>query len=246
MPSGEPVFAEMTAVVTGASGGIGGAIAVALSERGAAVCLGGRDTQRLEAAAERVDATGRGRAEVYRADLTVESELADMTAALRARRDGVDILVHSAGEFARGRFEETPVEVLDRLVALNVRSAFLLTQELVPALKPRKGQVVFINSSVSVATRALVGPYALTQHARRALTDTFRHELNEHGVRVLGVYPGRTATRMQAEIHRLEGRPYEPSRLLQPGDVADVIAAALALPRTAEVTDLHVRPAERA
>lgn len=240
------VFAGMTAVVTGASGGIGGAIAVALGERGAAVCLGGRDRTRLEETAARVEAAGPGGAEVYRADLTVQSELAELAAALRARPDGVDVLVHSAGEFARGRFEDTPVEVIDRLVALNVRSAFQLTQELVPTLKRRRGQVVFINSSVSVATRALVGPYALTQHARRAVTDTFRHELNDYGMRVLGVYPGRTATRMQAEIHRLEGRAYEPLRLLQPADVAEVIAAALALPRTAEVTDLHVRPAERA
>jgi len=62
---------------------------------------------------------------------------------------------------------------------------------------------------------------------------------------VLGVYPGRTATAMQAEIHRLEGRPYVPERLLQPADVADVIAGALAPPRTAEVTALHTRPARR-
>ena len=80
----------MTAVVTGASGGIGGAIAVALAERGAVVCLGGRDHERLEAAAERVTATGHGRAELFRADLTVEAELAELAAALRSRR--VDIL----------------------------------------------------------------------------------------------------------------------------------------------------------
>jgi NAD(P)-dependent dehydrogenase (short-subunit alcohol dehydrogenase family) len=235
----------MTAVVTGASGGIGGAIASALAERGATICLSGRHRERLKRASERVDATGRGRAEVYRADLTVEAELVDLTTALLSRPTGVDILVHSAGEFARGQLESTPVEVLDRLVAVNVRSTYLLTQALSASLKQRNGELVFINSSVSVATRALVGPYALTQHSRRVLTDTFRHELNEHGVRVVGVYPGRTATPMQAEIHRLEGRPYLPERLLQPADVAEVIASALALPRTAEVTDLHIRPAAR-
>ena len=235
----------MTAVVTGASGGIGGAIAVALAERGATVCLGGRNRARLQAAAALVNATGVGHAEVYPADLTVEAELAHAVSSLTDRPEGVDILVHSAGAYALGPLESTPVEVLDQLVALNVRATYLLTQSLLPSIKRTSGQLAFVNSSVSVATRTLVGPYALTQHARRVLTDTFRAELNDDGVRVLGVYPGRTATRMQAEIHRLEGRPYVPERLMQPADLAEVVAGALALPRTAEVTDLHIRPARR-
>ena len=180
---------------------------------------------------------------MFPADLTVENELAEVVSSLLARHDGVDILVHSAGEYAFGLLESTPVEVLDRLVAINVRAAYLLTQGLLPSIKRKSGQLAFINSSVSVATRALIGPYALTQHARRVLTDTFRAELNDAGVRVLGVYPGRTATRMQAEIHRLEGRRYVPEGLIQPADLAAVITGALALPRTAEVTDLHIRPA---
>jgi short-subunit dehydrogenase len=233
----------MTAVVTGASGGIGGAIAVALAERGAIVCLGGRDQARLERTAGHVNATGAGHAELCPADLTVEAELAEVVSSLLERPHGVDFLVHSAGAYALGLLESTPVDVLDGLLGLNVRATYVLTQGLLPSIKKTHGQVVFINSSVSVATRALIGPYALTQHARKVLTDTFRAELNADGVRVLGVYPGRTATRMQAEIHGLEGRPYEPERLLQPTDVAEVIAGALALPRTAEVTDLHIRPA---
>jgi len=61
-------------------------------------------------------------------------------------------------------------------------------------------------------------------------------------VRVLTVFPGRTATPMQEEVHRFEGRPYDPSRFLQPEDVAASVVHALSLPRTAELTDLHIRP----
>jgi len=61
-------------------------------------------------------------------------------------------------------------------------------------------------------------------------------------VRVLSVYPGRTASAMQEEVHRIEGLPYRPERLLQPADVAASVVAALELPGTAEVTDLHIRP----
>ena len=74
------------------------------------------------------------------------------------------------------------------------------------------------------------------------MADSFRDEVNERGVRVLSVFVGRTASRMQAAVHEHEGRPYRPERLLQPDDVASMIVAALQLPRTAEVTDLHIRP----
>jgi NADP-dependent 3-hydroxy acid dehydrogenase YdfG len=69
-----------------------------------------------------------------------------------------------------------------------------------------------------------------------------RDEVNKKGVRVITIFPGRTATPMQEEVHRYEGKPYDPSRFLQPADVAAVALNALALPRTAEVTDLHIRP----
>ncbi|MDX1632990.1 MAG: short-chain dehydrogenase, partial [Thermoanaerobaculia bacterium] len=72
--------------------------------------------------------------------------------------------------------------------------------------------------------------------------DSLRDEVNHDGVRVLTIYPGRTASAMQREIHRLEGEPYEPEHLIQPRDVASLVLACVCLPRTAEVTDLTVRP----
>ena len=84
--------------------------------------------------------------------------------------------------------------------------------------------------------------YDATKHALKAIADALRGEVNPHGVRVLIVYLGRTATEMQAQIHRMENKPYQPELLLQPEDVASVIMNALSLPRTAEVTDIHIRP----
>ena len=74
------------------------------------------------------------------------------------------------------------------------------------------------------------------------LADTLREEINPSGVRVLSVYPGRTAGDLQASIYALEGRQYTPETLMQPEDVAATVVAALMLPRTAELTDLRVRP----
>jgi NADP-dependent 3-hydroxy acid dehydrogenase YdfG len=90
--------------------------------------------------------------------------------------------------------------------------------------------------------RAHVGAYAATKHALKALADALRQEVNADGVRVISVYPGRTATPLQEVLHAQEGKPYFPERLLQPRDVAAAVLHALGMDRTAEVTDIRVRP----
>ena len=126
---------------------------------------------------------------------------------------------------------------------MNVRAPYALTQALLPALRTGSGDVVFVNSSAGAHPPAASnGAYAATKHALRALADALRAEENENGVRVLSVYPGRTAGPLQERLHELEGRAYAPERLLQPEDVAAAAMAALALPRTAEATDLHITP----
>jgi NADP-dependent 3-hydroxy acid dehydrogenase YdfG len=89
---------------------------------------------------------------------------------------------------------------------------------------------------------AHIGQYAATKHALRAVADSLRAEVNPAGVRVLSVFLGRTATPMQATVHQMEGRAYRPELLIQPQDVATLVLNTLSLPRTAEVTDIHLRP----
>jgi NADP-dependent 3-hydroxy acid dehydrogenase YdfG len=109
-------------------------------------------------------------------------------------------------------------------------------------LKARQGQVVFINSSSALTAKPTTAQYDSTKHALKAIADSLRGEVNKHGVRVLSVYLGRTASDMQARVHQMEGKPYRPELLLQPEDVASVVINALSLPRTAEVTDISMRP----
>jgi len=227
------------AVVTGAGSGIGRALAVDLARQGAALWLVGRRLEALHAVAD--DARRMAPlVECFQADLGIDDDLQRLTSALRAVE--VDLLVHSAGVIFLGTVESAPVEELDRQYRVNARAPFVLTQALLPMLRARRGQVVFINSSAAINARANVGHYAATKHALKALADSLREEVNADGVRVLTVYPGRTATPMQAEIHRLEGKPYRPELLVQPEDVAAAVSAAINLPRSAEVTEIHVRP----
>ena len=229
------------AVVTGAGSGIGKAITFALAAQGAMLCLVGRTLATLEATACAVKHT-KVTTRCYPTDITHDEAVHALAEQLHREWDAIDSLVHSAGVFTMGKLETTPVTELDLQYRTNVRGPYLLTQALLPLLRRRQGQVVFLNSSVGLAARGQMGPYAATKHALKALADSFREEVNAEGLRVLSVYLGRTASPMQAMIHAMEGKAYHPEYLLQPSDVAAVVLNALCLPRTAEVTDISIRP----
>lgn len=234
-------LAGQVAVVTGASSGVGRAIALALAQKGVRLCLVGRQSETLDAVAQIVRATS-SQVACYQADLAVNTDIEGLATHLRMGFEGVDILIHSAGLIELGRMGCASAEGLDRHYQVNLRAPYILTQALLSTLRLRKGQIVFINSSVGLNARAGVGQYAATKHALRALADSLREEVNRDEVRVLSVFLGRTATPMQAVVHRVEGKGYHPESLLQPEDVAAVVLNALTLPRTAEVTDINIRP----
>jgi NADP-dependent 3-hydroxy acid dehydrogenase YdfG len=235
------VFADQIAVVTGASSGIGKAIALGLAAHGATVCLIGRRLETLQTVAESVKGTA-SQVACYRADLTRDGDVRELTAGLKRDFGTLDLLIHSVGVYSLGRIDAAPVGDFDRQYRTNVRAPYIVTQALLPMLRCRRGQIVFINSSVGKSAPANVGQYAATKHALRAIADSLRDEVNADGVRVLSVYLGRTATPMQAAIYEMEGRTYHPEVLLQPEDVAAVVINALTLPRTAEVTEISMRP----
>lgn len=232
---------EQVAIVAGAGGGIGSAIALALAAQGATLCLVGRNRPRLLEVAARLPA-GSAAARVFDFDLTREKELRPFVANFEREHGRLDLLVHSAGSMAMGPLADAPIEDLDAQYAANVRAPYLMTQLLLPLLKAHRGQLVFINSSIVTHTPNNVGQYAATQHALKAITDVLRQELNADGIRVLSVFPGRTATPRQKRLFEMEGRAYRPELLLQPEDVAAAVVCALTLPRTAEVMDIYLRP----
>ena len=230
------------AIVTGASSGIGRAIALMLASQGMIVGLLGRSKSRLKQVADEIKAHG-GMANVYAVDLSNDVEIKNFSVHIGELYDGIRILVHSAGAIVLNSTESALIEDLDMQYQVNLRGPYQLTQVLLPLIISCQGQIVFINSSAGIMNaKANVGQYAATKHALRAFADSLRDELNSKGVRVLSVYPGRTASVMQAKIHKDENRPYHPEELMQPEDVASVVNAALTLPRTAEMTDVSIRP----
>jgi len=232
------------AVVTGASGAIGGAIASALAAQGVALCLSGRNRVKLDALALELRATS-PRVDCRPMDLTNDSDIHGLAGFVTDQLGRLDMLVHCAGAIGRGGLETTPVWCFDRQYAVNVRGPLLLTQRLLPLLKRPHGQIVFVNSSVGLTARAKTGHFSATQHAFKAIADALRDEVNGEGVRVLSVFPGRTATARTQALYADEGRPYQPELLLQPADIASVVLNAVSLPWTAEVTNISMRPMQK-
>ena len=238
------LFENTVAVITGSGSGIGKQIANGLWREGATVCLVGRDRSRLENA---IPSGGDDSDRVccYPADITRDDEVRELVKRLQAEHERIDALVHSAGAFAYGEWGSISLEELDLLYKTNLRAPVLLTQALLPMLRISRGQIVFINSSAARTARAKVGAYSATKHGLQAFADSLREEVNPVGIRVISVYPGRTATPMQELVCRLEGSEYRPERFLSPKDVATAVLNAIGMARTSEVTDLYIRPMEK-
>jgi NADP-dependent 3-hydroxy acid dehydrogenase YdfG len=234
-------LAGRVAVVTGASSGIGRAIALALSRQGVQLFLVGRNPITL---AETVVAIRQfSKVTSFHFDLTDEEKFQPLLRHLEAEVGKLDILIHSAGVIQQDTMESARIEDFDLQYATNVRMPYLVTQRLLPLLASARGQIVFINSTVGLAVRRPeVGQYAATKHALKAIADSLREEVNPKGIRVLTLYLGRTATPMQEKLFQQDRRGYHPETLLQPEDVASVVVHTLMLPPTAEVTDISIRP----
>jgi short-subunit dehydrogenase len=231
-------------LVTGASSGIGRAIAVRLAARLSTLILVGRNAARLDGVAAEVAAQG-CEAVCEAADLAVPGEVTGLASRVRSRWARMDLLVHSAGAFSRGDVEGVPAGEFDVLYQVNLRAPYVLTQALLAPLRAAQGDVVLINSSLGHRAGAMLSQYSATKHGLKALADSLRDEVNGDGVRVLSVFAGRTASRMQQHVHALEQKEYRPCKLMQPDDIAQVVLTAVSLPRTAEVTEINIRPARR-
>jgi len=232
---------DQIAVITGASSGIGKAIALGLAGEGASLCLLGRDLAALQPVYDAAKSKA-AQCRCYQTDLEVDSEVQEVIANIKRDTESVHILVHSAGALWLDPLETADANRLDSHYKTNLRAPYVLTQGLLPALKSQQGQILFVNSSGGLVARANAGQYAASKHALKAVADSLREEVNPAGVRVLSLFLGRTASRMQAAVHATEQRQYHPELLMQPEDVAFMAIHALTLPRTAEVTEIHMRP----
>ncbi len=232
---------NQVAVVTGATSGIGKACCYALAKESVSVCLLGRNTSELnkiEKELKEISPLTRA----VKVDLFKDSEINEVVKFIKSDYEAIHILVHSAGIYSVGSIQEAKVQEFDDQYKINVRAPYLLTQQLLPLLDKEVGQIAFINSTVAMGAKSNLSQYCATKSALKALADSLRMEINSLGVRVLTVYPGRTATPMQEAVCETGGVAYNPEFMIQPEQVAKLLVSSFKMPRDAEITDITVRP----
>jgi short-subunit dehydrogenase len=227
-----------TYLITGATGGIGAAVAELLYGAGHDLILTGRSAERLDHTARRLAGEAGGtRVRTLVLDLTDPRRIEPSLGG--AELPPLDGVVHSAGVAKLGTVAESRVEDWIDQLMVNVVAPAELTRLLLPAVRAAQGHVVFVNSGSGLRANPAWGAYSASKHALRAVADSLRAE--EPEIRVTSVYPGRTASEMQRQVRAQEGGDYDPEAYMSAHSVATVIVNALRTPRDATVTDVSVR-----
>ena len=228
------------ALVTGASSGIGRAMARALAAEGMWVALIGRSTDRLNLLADEIGS----QAAAIAADLTNADQLENAVAETVARFGPIDVLLPNAGVYISGDVAEGDPDAWDRLIAINVSSVFRLVRAVLPGMIARQSGHIIVTSSVS-GHQAFHGEpiYSASKHAIQSFVHGLRRQVAGHNIRVGEVSPGvvlnelwgyTDAASIAAKVEEREG--------LQSEDVAEAVVFMLTRPPNVTIRDLVILP----
>lgn len=227
------------ALVTGATGGIGAAVARRLAADGFKVHAGGRRKERLERLAVEIGGTA------LPFDVTVATEVAAARAAVESGGAGLDVLVNAAGVFDLAPVVDTRAEILDRNLKVNVAGAANVTRAFLPGmLAARSGLVVNVGSVAGWRAFPDNAAYAASKHGLRGFHDVLLEELRGTGVRACLLEPGAVDTALWDPLDP-DSAPHLPdrARMLRPADVARAVGFVAGLPRTVAVPLLRIERA---
>lgn len=226
-----------TAVVTGASSGIGAAAARAFAREGAHVALGARSEKTLDALAGEIRRAG-GRAEALPLDVRDEASVRAFAAETRARLGSVDLLLNNAGVGGRARLVDTATEDFDDVVGTNLRGAFLVLREILPLMLdgPRVRTAISVASVSGTMGQAGLSAYCASKWGLRGLVQSVALEVADRGVRALTVNPGYVATPM------VDGARVPAADMIQPDELASALVDLATLPGSVQIDDVTLWP----
>lgn len=232
-------MASPVALITGATEGIGRAIAFALGHAGYRLGVTARTPSRIRALLDDLDRAGLT-ASGRPADVGVESDVRDMVAEVTRALGTVDVLVNNAGIALLKPFAQLTLDEWDSTMATNLRSLFLVTREVLPAMRERRrGAIVNIASLAGRNGFAGGAAYCASKHAVLGFGRALLMEVRKENIRVITICPGSVDTLL---IRNQTVLTPDMARILQPEDVAATVLSALALPDRATVSELDVRP----
>lgn len=225
-------------LVTGASQGIGEAIAKVFAREvlGVRLALVARNEKKLAVVA-RACAKAGATVETFGCDVSDAEAVAVMTAAVRTRCGEVEVLINNAGAFVAKPFVETSVADFDGMIAVNLRSAFLVTQAFLPAmLKRKRGDVFFMSSIAGLGAYPHAAAYCAAKFGVTGLAQVVRAETKGTGVRVCCVHPGATWSPSWS------ASGVKPERIMPAEDIARAFLDVWRLSRRTVVEEIVLRP----
>jgi 3-oxoacyl-[acyl-carrier protein] reductase len=226
---------EQVAIVTGASKGIGRAIALALAAEGAHVVLAARNETALKDVAGGILKDGNF-ATAIPTDLTNDRQVHSLVESTMKKQNRIDILVNNAGMGVFKKFVDLDIEEFDAMWALNMRSIFLATKNVLPhMINAKSGCIVNIASLAGKNSFVTGTGYAATKWALRGWANSLMLEVREHNIRVVTICPGSVDTTFSSTTLRR-------TRITQPEDVADAVVFAVAAPARTMFSEIDVRP----
>jgi NAD(P)-dependent dehydrogenase (short-subunit alcohol dehydrogenase family) len=227
------------ALITGSSRGIGLAIARRLGRMGARVSLCARKKADLESAAADLRAAGI-EALAVPTDVTLPDEVSRLVSETQRYLGPVDILVNNAGIGIFGPFYHQTDADWNSVLDTNLKSAFLTSRAVAPEMIRRKsGHIINISSLAGKSTFANGAIYCASKWGLLGLTGCMAEDLRAHGVRVSAICPGSVATEFSPHAGK------DPSRMLQPDDVAHAVAALVTQSPGSFISEVHVRPTQK-
>jgi len=228
-----------TALVTGATQGIGRATAFALGRAGYRVGICARTAAKVQTLLAELGAEGI-RAAGAPADVADPEQVGDALNQITGELGDIGILVNNAGVLIARHFEELTLEDWDVTMATNLRSLFVVTRAVLPAMR-QKREGAIVNVASLAGRNGFVGgtAYAASKHAVLGFSRSLMLEVRKDNVRVITICPGSVDTGMLQDQPLLRS---DPRRILRPEDVADTILHALRLPDRALVSELDIRP----
>ncbi|WP_310531017.1 SDR family NAD(P)-dependent oxidoreductase [Novosphingobium sp.] len=235
------------ALVTGASSGIGAAIAFALAEAGATVALCARRVDRLAQLVSKIEAAG-GKALVIAGDMAVEADAVKTVEDTVAQLGRIDILINSAGIMDSGGIENASLERYRQTMDINLMGTVYTCAAAVPhMLKQGVGDIINISSLAGRKGGPMTSSYSASKHAVNAMTDGLRQEVGNRNIRVAIFMPGATRSEVGDSIPDPNWRAAIQAHVSKDGvveaeEAASVVVFMLSMPRNVNISEISVRP----
>jgi short-subunit dehydrogenase len=227
----------MNIVITGASKGMGKALAVKFAKPGNNIFICARNENELANTAKEIKEKNIVVVEYFAVDLSEKTSAVKFADWLSAKKITPDILINNAGRFIPGSIYNEEEGTLEKMIAINLYSAYYVTRALLPSMMKKKAGHIFNMCSIAaLQAYGNGGSYSISKYALMGLSKNLREELKPYNIKVTTVYPGAVFT------SSWEGSSIEHSRIMEVNDIADMIYAASLLSPQACVEDIVIRP----